>query len=161
MFTTSAANDICEIAACSVSDGTIVGTFHQFIHPWNSSASAVKKAASDAGTTVQVLNEANDVDIVMKSFFEFVGSSKALIGTEALGKQGKLLSRAARYTGMKRIYNEFLDILDIAADASDEFDLANNTREFLLSNFNIQNDTSAEEKARNNVTIYEKLKEMV
>ena len=161
VFTTSAANDICEIAACSVSDGTIVGTFHQFIHPWNSSASAVKKAASDAGTTVQVLNEANDVDIVMKSFFEFVGSSKVLIGTEALGKQGKLLSRAARYTGMKRIDNEFLDILDIAADASDEFDLANNTREFLLSKFNIQNDTSAEEKARNNVTIYEKLKEMV
>lgn len=81
-----------------------------------------------------------------------------LVSTGALGNQAKLISRAARYAGMKEIKNEFYDILDLAANTSAEFDLANNTREYLLTHFSIAEGKSALEKAQINKQLYDALK---
>ena len=48
-----------------------------------------------------------------------------------------MISRAARYTGMTEIKNQFLDLLDFAADCAEEFDMENNTREYLLKHFDL------------------------
>lgn len=48
---------------------------------------------------MDAVRNADDVDLVMKQFFAFVGGD-TLVSTQALGSQGKLLSRAARYAGM-------------------------------------------------------------
>ena len=92
----------------------------------------------------------------MPKFFAFVGND-VLISTEALGKQAKLISRAARYAGMKEIKNEFYDVLDLAADTSADFDLANNTREYLLSYFGIAEGKTALDKAMVNKQLYDAL----
>ena len=47
------------------------------------------------------------------------------------------------------------EILDLAADTSSEFDLANNSREFLLSYFKIPEGSSAVEKAEANKMLFE------
>lgn len=44
-----------------------------------------------------ILNS-DDVDLVMKQFFSFVDGD-TLVSTQALGNQGRLLSRTARYAG--------------------------------------------------------------
>lgn len=93
----------------------------------------------------------------MPKFFAFVGND-VLVSTGALGNQAKLISRAARYAGMSEIKNEFYDILDLAADTSTEFDLANNTREYLLDRFSITEGKNALEKAKINKQLYDVLK---
>lgn len=93
----------------------------------------------------------------MPKFFEFV-EDDVLVSTGALGNQAKLISRAARYAGMREIKNEFYDLLDLAADTSSEFDLANNTREYLLAHFSIVEGKSALEKAQINKQLYDALK---
>ena len=93
----------------------------------------------------------------MPKFFEFVGDD-VLVSTGALGNQAKLISRAARYTGMKEIKNEFYDLLDLAADTSADFDLANNTREYLLTHFSVAEGKSALEKAQINKRLHDALK---
>ena len=93
----------------------------------------------------------------MSKFFEFVGDD-VLISTGALGNQAKLISRAARYAGMREIKNEFYDLLDLAVDTDSEFDLANNTREYLLAHFSIAEGKSALEKAQINKQLYDALK---
>lgn len=103
-----------------------------------------------------MIETADDVDIVMLKFFDFVGND-VLVSTGALGNQAKLISRAARYTGMKEIKNEFFDLLDLAADTSPDFDLANNTREYLLSSFSILEGKTALEKALANKQLYDAL----
>ena len=88
--------------------------------------------------------------------FAFVGGD-VLVSTGALGNQAKLLCRAARYAGMREIESEFFDLLDMAADTSTDFDLSNNTREFLLAHFSLTEGKSALEKAKINKKIYEAL----
>ena len=56
---------------------------------------------------------------------------------------------------MKEIKNEFCDLLDLAADTSVDFDLANNTREYLLSHFSIEEGNSSLEKAQINKQLYD------
>ena len=92
----------------------------------------------------------------MSKFFAFV-EDDILVSTGALGNQAKLISRAARYAGMKEIKNEFYDILDLAADTSVEFDLANYTREYLLSHFSVEEGKTALEKAKINKLLYDEL----
>ena len=60
--------------------------------------------------------------------------------------------------GMKEIKNEFFDLLDLAADTDPKFDLANNTREYLLSYFAIKEGDTSLQKARVNIQLYEALK---
>ena len=75
----------------------------------------------------------------------------------AAGEQSKLMARASRYAGISEIKNEFFDLLDMAADASAEFDLENNTRDYLLKSFSINEGKNALEKAEINMKIYDKL----
>ena len=144
-FSLSAAKGIYQIAAVKVRDGQITEKFQELIRPWDGIAGR-KDATKKAGVALSVIESAEDVDLVLPKFFTFVGDD-VLVSTGALGNQAKLISRAARYAGMKEIKNEFYDILDLAADTSADFDLANNTREYLLSHFSIEEGKTALEKA--------------
>ena len=155
-FSLSAAKGIYQIAAVKVRDGEITEEFQQLIRPWDGIADR-KDAAKKAGVELSVIESAEDVDQVMPRFFEFVGDD-VLISTGALGNQAKLISRAARYAGMREIKNEFYDLLDLAADTDSEFDLANNTREYMLAHFSIAEGKSALEKAQINKQLYDALK---
>lgn len=155
-FTHSTVKCIYQIGAVRVRNHLVVDTFESFIRPWDATSSARKTAAKEVSVDLDVIESADDVDLVMPKFFSFVGND-VLISTDALGNQAKLISRAARYTGMKEIPNEFLDLLDFASDLSDDFDLANNTREYLLSHFSIAEGKTALEKAQVNKLIYDAL----
>lgn len=154
-FSLSAAKGIYQIAAVKVRDSEIVDEFQQLIRPWDGIADR-KDAAKKAGVELSVIESAEDVDQVMPKFFAFV-EDDILVSTGALGNQAKLISRAARYAGMNEIKNEFYDILDLAADTSAEFDLANNTREYLLNHFSLEEGKTALEKAKINKRLYDEL----
>lgn len=156
VFSTSAAKCIYQIGAVKVRDNNIVDTFESYIRPWDAGSNARKAAAKEVGMSIDVIESAEDVDLVMPKFFAFVGED-VLVSTGALGNQAKLISRAARYAGMKEIKNEFYDLLDLAADISREFDLGNNTREYLLSHFVIAEGKTALEKAQINKQLYDAL----
>lgn len=147
---------IYQIAAVKVANGEVVDTFESFIRPWDSGSATRKDAAKQAGVSLKVIESAEDVDLVMPKFFEFVGDS-ILVSTEALGNQAKIITRAARYAGMNEIKNEFYDLLDLAADISEDFDMENNTRSYLCSYFGINAGRSALEKALANKEIYDAL----
>ena len=134
----------------------MVDTFESYIRPWDGGVNTKKAAAKEAGVPMEVIEGADDVDLVIPKFFSFVGND-VLVSTGALGTQAKLISRAARYTGMKEIVNEFYDLLDLAADTSADFDLANNTREYLLTHFSIEEGKSALEKAMLNKQLFDAL----
>lgn len=148
---------IYQIAAVRVRGGEVVDQFQSIVRPWDN-AVGQKSAAKEIGVDVEVLQAADDVDLVLPRFFEFVGND-VLVSTDALGNQAKLLSRAARYSGMKRISNAFCDLLDAAADISPEFDMANNNREYLLAHFGLAEGRDALGKAMCNAMICRKLVE--
>ena len=152
----SAAKGIYQVAAVKVRNGVITEEFQELIRPWDGVADR-KDAAKKAGVELSVIESAEDVDLVIPKFFAFVGDD-VLVSTGALGNQAKLISRAARYAGMREIKNEFYDLLDLAADTSSEFDLANNTREYLLTHFSIAEGKSALEKAQINKHLFDALK---
>lgn len=155
-FCVSASKPIYQIAAVKVEAGKIVDSFQSYVRPWDSSVSR-KAAAKEAGVPLSIIEGAEDVDQVMLNFFAFVGDA-VLVSTGALGNQAKLISRAARYSGMKAIPNEFYDLLDLAAETDSKFDLANNNREFLLQYFGIAEGTDSLGKASANIALYEDLK---
>ena len=155
-FSLSAAKGIYQIAAVKVRDGVVTEEFQELVRPWDGVADR-KDAAKKAGVELSVIESAEDVDLVIPKFFAFVGND-VLISAGALGNQAKLISRAARYAGMREIKNEFYDLLDLAADTDSEFDLANNTREYLLAHFSIAEGKSALEKAQINKQLYDALK---
>ena len=155
-FSLSAAKSIYQIAAVKVRDGAITDEFQELIRPWDGIGGR-KDAAKKAGVDLSVIESTEDVDLVMPKFFAFAGDD-VLVSTGALGNQAKLISRAARYAGMHEIKNEFYDLLDLAADTSAEFDLANNTREYLLEHFSLAEGKNALEKAKINKQLYDTLK---
>ena len=128
------------------------------MRPWKSMGWK-RTLRSLLGENSQAVECADDVDLVIQAFFRFV-QDDVLVSTQALGNQGKLLSRAARYSGMSEIQNKFLDLLDYAADCSEEFDLENNTRAYLLKHFSLEEGQDASEKAKTNVSLYENLKKL-
>lgn len=151
-FSITVSKGIYQIAAVRVRNGEIVDEFQELIRPWDGIADR-KDAARKAGVALSVIESAEDVDQVMPKFFAFAGDD-VLVSTGALGNQAKLITRAARYTGMKGIKNEFYDLLDLAADTAAEFDLSNNNREHLVEHFLIREGTNALEKAKVNKTLY-------
>lgn len=155
-FSLSAAKSIYRIAAVKVRDGVITEEFQELIRPWDGVADR-NDAARKAGVELSVIESAEDVDLVMPKFFAFVDDD-VLVSTGALGNQAKLISRAARYAGMREIKNEFYDLLDLAAGTDSVFDLANNTREYLLAHFSIAEGKSALEKAQINKQLYDALR---
>lgn len=154
-FSLAAAKGIYQIAAVKVRNGAIAEEFQYLIRPWDGTTER-KDAARKSGLDLSEIESAEDVDQVMPKFFAFVGDD-VLVSTGALGNQAKLISRAARYAGMKEIKNEFYDLLDLAADTSEVFDLANNNREYLLKHFAIAEGKTALEKAQNNKKLYDAL----
>ena len=156
VFSVSGIKCIYQIAAVKVRDNQVVDTFETLVRPWDARIEARKSAAKEIGVPVEALESAEDVDLVMQKFFAFVGDN-ILVSTGALGNQAKLISRAARYAGMKEIRNSFFDLLDLAADVSEEFDLANNTRDYLLTHLDIPEGTNALEKAQVNKILYDAL----
>lgn len=157
-FSIVSAKSIYQIAAVKVKGGKIVDRFQSYIRPWDS-ASARNAAAKEGTVPVEVLESAEDVDLVMKHFFAFVGDC-VLVSTDALGEQAKLISRAARYTGMAEIKNRFLDLLDLAEDILPDLDPAKNSRESLLGRFGLSEGKDALAKAEANHKLYQKLKAM-
>ena len=147
---------IYQISAVKVRNGNIIDEFQSYIRPWDGSAGR-KAAAKEANVALDVIECADDVDIVMHKFFDFV-ENDVLISTAALGNQAKLISRAARYAGMKEIKNEFFDLLDFAINTDSNFTPAN-TREYLLGHFGIDDGLDSLGKARVNVLLYQKLSE--
>lgn len=158
VFSVSGAKIVYQISAVKVRNGTVVDTFQSFLRPWDG-VKAREAAAKQAAVDISVINGAEDVDLVMKKFFTFVAQD-TLISTDAMGNQAKCISRLARYSGMNEVQNLFLDLLDYAADVSSEFDLKNNTREYLIKRFGLGPATEALDQANQNVVIYERLKEM-
>ena len=157
-FGITAAKGIYQIAAVKVEHGKSIDSFQSYIRPWDGTAS-IKGSAKDAGVDAEILDKADNVVEVMEKFFAFAGND-ILVSTEALGNQAKLISRAARYAQMKKIDNQFFDLLDYAADVSEEFDMQNNTRSYLLGHFGLKEGNDALEKANLNMVILEKLKEV-
>lgn len=157
VFAIAAPRSIYQIAAVKIVDGKIVDSFESFVRPWGSSTKYKEKAAKEVGVSLDVIESANNVEIVFLKFMKFV-EDNVLISTDALGNQGKLISRAARYSRFRKIENKFLDLLDLAADISEEFDYSNNTREYLLSYFSIEEGKTALEKAQINEKIYSELR---
>lgn len=156
-FSSFVVKSIYQISAVKVRNGKIIDEFQSYVRPWDGSIGR-RAAAKQANVSIEVIECADDVDIVLTKFFEFVGED-ILVSTGALGNQAKLLSRAARYSGMKEIKNELFDLLDLAADTDSKFDLANNTREYLLSHFGIDEGSDSLSKARANALLYQKLTE--
>ena len=155
-FSVTSAKPIYQIAAIKVSKGESVDSFQSYIRPWDGIVGR-KSAAKEAGVSLDVIESAEDVDQVMAKFFAFV-ENNVLVSTGALGAQAKLISRATRYSGMNSISNEFFDVLDMAADTDPAFDLENNTREFLIQHFGIEEGKDALEKAKVNMLLLEALK---
>ena len=158
-FVKHEAKGIYQIAACKVQNGRIVDEFQSFIKPADGGDKSKEYAAKEVGVDVCIIKDAHDIDEVMPIFFNFVGED-VLISTGALGKQSKLISRAARYTGLNKIENLFFDLLDYAADLSPDYDLQNNTREYLLEHFNLTEGRDSLAKARRNVEIYNYLSKL-
>lgn len=150
---------ICQIAAVKVRGHVAVEQFQSYVRPWDSSLSSKEDAAKRLGIRIEDLNKADDVDVVMKRFFDFVDGD-VLVSTDALGNQMHLITRAARYAGMSQIASPFLDVLDYAADVSAEFDLKNNTRKYLLTHFALEEGKDAVGKAELNMELLERLREM-
>ena len=157
-FSYIAAKDIFQIGAVRVREGKETDTFQSLIRPWSGGISVKRAAAKEAGISLEALEECRDVDQVMPQFFAFVGGD-VLVSTGALGNQARLISRAARYAGMREIKNEFCDLLDLAADISEKFDFDHNSREYLLTYFGIDEGKSALQRAQANKRLYDALKE--
>lgn len=156
-FSAVSAKSIYQVAAVKVRDGQITDTFVSLVRPWDVGDDARRSAAKESGIPLNEIEAAEDVDLVMTRFFAFVGDD-VLVSTDALGEQWKLLSRAARYTGMREISNAILDLLDVAAETTENFDFDNNHREFLLAHFKIDEGKTALEKAEANKSLCEALR---
>lgn len=155
-FIVASAKPIYQIAAVKVESGKQVAEFQSFVRPWDG-LSGRKSAAKAAGVPLSVIEGAEDVDQVMKKFFDFVGDS-VLVSTGALGDQAKLLCRAARYSGIRKLPNELCDLLDFDADTDSKFAFENNNRACLLETFKLEEGADALGKAKVNVKICEALK---
>lgn len=154
-FSVSSAKPIYQIAAVKVENGKVIDEFQSFIRPWDANKASRQSAAKEAGVPLSVIEGAEDVDQVMTKFFAFVGDL-ALVSTDALGNQMKLLCRATRYAGMKQLPNELYDLLDLAGETDSKFDFAK--RSDLLQAFDIAEGTDALGKAKANIALYDALK---
>ncbi|MBR2405641.1 MAG: hypothetical protein IKB04_01130 [Clostridia bacterium] len=68
----------------------------------------------------------------------------------------KLLCRAARYAGRKRLSNALFDLLDFATEAHSHFDMKNRVQ--LLQTLGIDEGKDSLGKAEANITLYEALR---
>lgn len=150
--------ELYQICAIKVVDNKIVDKFEKYIKPWDG-RSYTEKASKVSGASIDVLENSESVDKVILEFDKFTGND-ILISTGALGNQLNALIRAYRWSGLNKIENEFLELLDYASIVSEEFDMKNNTREYLLNYFKLEDSKDSYSKAYNNIIIFNKLKEL-
>ena len=145
----------CWLTAVKVRDAKITDKINIKVKPWDSPKTCRKSAAKKLGISLEELESGEDVDIAMKSFFDFVAND-ILVSIGALSDQGKLLVRAARYAGLKEIKNEICDLLDVAADISEEY-ADNNDREYILNDLSIEEGKTPLARAEVSKSVYDKL----
>ena len=150
--------ELYQICAIKVVDNKIVDKFEKYIKPWDG-RSYTEKASKVSGASIDVLENSDRVEQVILEFDKFTGND-ILISTGALGNQLNALIRAYRWSGLNKIENEFLELLDYASIVSEEFDMKNNTREYLLNYFELEDSKDSYSKAYNNIIIFNKLKEL-
>ena len=150
--------DIYQICAIKVIDNKNVDKFEKYIKPWDGK-NYIEKASKISGISLDVFENSDQVNKVISEFKSFVDNN-ILISTDALGNQLNALIRAYRWSGFNKIENEFLELLDYAAFINEEFDMKNNTREYLLNYFKLEDLKDSYSKAYNNIIIFNKLKEL-
>ena len=158
-FSLVAAQDIYEIAAVKVRKNKQVEVFQSYIKPWQGGEKAKKAAAKETGMTLEEVNAQKSVHVVMKEFFDFVGTD-VLVSTDAMGKQLSLLTRAARYSKYESLPNQVLDILYYAEDYCEKYGSVSLSRQYLISDLHMIEGKNALEKAVINHKIYQKLKSL-
>lgn len=156
-FSRVSAKDIYQIAAVRIRNGKVTDQFQSYVRPWDCATIRENTAAAE-NIPLDDLESADNVNQVMPKFFDFVNDD-ILVSTDALGSQEKLLTRAARYAGMKEIKNEFFELLDFAADTIHELEFKNSTREYLLTYFDMEEGLDSLGKAKVNALLYQKLSE--
>ena len=140
--------EIVEISAVRVQEGEIIGAFHSFVQPTDTVSSFVN-------VNIEDVKKAGSLPKVFKSFMEFAGSD--VIAVMNFGEQKKLISRAARYSMMDHLDNEFLDIIDFAEELSDTFELY--TTETLLEKYDLSDVSDGQKKVRLNVELLNRMVE--
>ena len=140
------AKDICEIGAITIDGDNQIDSFHSYIKPWKSHATAIGRLNLE-----RELQDAPDVDFVIDDFIKYIGNDP-LVAPGALESQGNLLTRAFRYAGKDHIDNNFFDLLDYADDTSDTFEVW--TRDKLIERFGLADGGNALEKAIVNNEIF-------
>lgn len=155
-FSLAVSKPIYQIAAVRVRNGKTADTFESLVYPWDGTG-ARQNAAKALGIPLEEIENAPRVAQVMPEFFAFVGKD-ILVSTEALTTQARLLSRAARYAGMREIGNELFDLLDFAADLPEKLDMECGSRAKLLDFFAIPEGKTALEKAQNNRLLFDALR---
>lgn len=157
-YSTKTVITMYEIGAVKVSNGTIVDKFYDVVCPWED-LKIRKDASNELGISLEELDKADDVEKAMNKFFEFAGN-QLLVSTEGLGLQKNILTRAMRYAFYKELNNPIGDILDYAANKDSKFDFENNTRNYLMKYFNLQDGTNSLDKAIINYKIIEELRKI-
>lgn len=155
-FSLAVSKPIYQIAAVRVRNGKEADIFESLVYPWDGT-SARQNAAKALGISLEEIENAPRVAQVMPEFFAFVGKD-VLVSTDAAGMQARLLSRAARYAGMREIGNELFDLLDFAADLPEKPNMECGSRAKLLDFFAIPEGKTALEKAQNNRLLFDALR---
>lgn len=158
IFSTKTVITMYDIGAVKISNNRIIDTFYSIVKPWED-LKVKQEAANSLKISMKELNNANEVDIVMKKFMDFIGDS-LVVSTEGLSLQKEILTRAMRYAFYKKLDNPIGDILDYAASKSSIFDFENNTRDYLLNYYNILDGENSLDKAIANYKIIEELRKI-
>lgn len=142
--------DICEIGALKVQNGEVKEEFHIYVKPWKSRIDDIKKLNLD-----EELEHARPVHVAYAKFMDFV-NDHTLVSLGAFDAQSKLLTRAARYSGVKQITNGFFDVLDYADEVLESGEMF--TVESLLGRYGLEPSINAMDMARNNVKVFERIR---
>ena len=158
VYSTKTVITMYDIGAVKVSNGNIIDTFYDIVKPWEELKEDIA-AANELKISIEELHKADEVDVAMKKFMNFVQDS-LLVSTEGLGVQKKILTRALRYAYYTKLDNPIADILDYAASKNSMFDFENNTRNYLINYFNIPNGNNSLDKAIANYKIIEEIRKI-
>jgi hypothetical protein len=101
------------------------------------------------------LEHARPVHVAYAKFMDFV-NDHTLVSLGAFDAQSKLLTRAARYSGVKQITNGFFDVLDYADEVLESGEMF--TVESLLGRYGLEPSINAMDMARNNVKVFERIR---
>ncbi len=150
-----------QISAVKVRDDQIIDEYQKLARPLSSDMKFYTEQHNwGFHISADELQLANDVDIVMKDFMSFVGDD-VLISTDINNYQGKILIRAARYSGFTEIENEIIDIYELSKYSTFNVSMYRNLiSNDALSNADLLDDEDGIGKAIANVKMMNNLNEM-